>query len=112
MNGIGAGHHQPQDGVSALVVCHPLLVRFAQDDGAFGPEHDLLERVYEILVVALSCWRRAASRAASFTRFLMSAPETPQPPLAPAMSRPFRARLPEAHPSEQCRRDGCTSPGF
>src|SRR3546814_9248883 len=83
MNGIGAGHHQPQDGVSALVVCHPLLVRFAQDDGALGPEQDLLERVYEILVVALSCWRRAASRAASFTRFLMSAPETPQPPLAP-----------------------------
>src|SRR5690606_16306056 len=50
---IGARLDQPQDGVSALVVGHTLLVRFAQDDETLGPEYDLFQRVDEILVVDL-----------------------------------------------------------
>ena len=48
--GIGARHDQAEDGVPALVVGDALAILAAQQQRAFRAEHDLLQRVEEILL--------------------------------------------------------------
>ena len=45
--------------------------------GRSGPSTIFSSASMKVLVMDLSCWRRAARSAASLTRFRMSAPETP-----------------------------------
>src|SRR5687767_8084793 len=47
---IGARHHETENGMSTLVVGDAFLVRTAHENRTLRPEHDLLQRVEEVLV--------------------------------------------------------------
>jgi hypothetical protein len=50
MHRVGAGHDEAEDRVPALVVRDALAVLAAQQQRPLGAEHDLLERVEEVLL--------------------------------------------------------------
>ena len=75
---VGARHHQAQDGVAALVVGDALAVfGGSAAAGARGRARSSPARPGSPCARTASSLRRAASSAASFTRFFRSAPEKP-----------------------------------
>ena len=50
---IRPGHHQPEDGVAALVIGDALAVFAAEQQRALRAEYDLLQRVEEVLLAHL-----------------------------------------------------------
>ena len=77
MHRIGAGHDETEYGVSALVIRDALAVVRLSSIGRSGPSTIFSSASRKSFCATSFCSRRAASRAASLTRFLMSAPENP-----------------------------------